>query len=77
MTEWLFKDIFLLTSSVGFRYKGSAYCSGLLFGVHGGRFLINMAKIITGSDFHKFNYDEDGNLLPFDELPTYNTEFAQ
>ncbi len=61
LTDFFMKDNLLLIGSVGYRYKGSAYCSGLLFGVHGGRLLVNVAQAITGGTISAWKFDDAGN----------------
>jgi hypothetical protein len=40
LTNFFMKEQILLGGSVGKRYKGSSYCSGVLFGIYGGRLLV-------------------------------------
>ena len=48
LTELFMREIIYLQGSVGELYTGSSYCSGLLFGINGGRLMIGLGNAFTG-----------------------------
>ena len=68
LTEYFMHEIIYLQGSVGRLYKGPPYCSGVLFGIYGGRLLIGMGNAFTGGSNTAWSINEDGSVNDFAPL---------